>query len=146
VKWRGYDETFNSWVNATDIKIIYCIILRNISVRPFRLLLPANTIPDFSTKLSTPLELEHDSWNVGLVEIPYPKGYRKRFWPNTVRLCTEEIIFPVKHYESVFDLLTNIPQFFEQSANKNFIRIFGEYVNKYQTHNKKLFNWKLHNG
>jgi hypothetical protein len=23
VKWRGYDETFNSWVKATDIKKIY---------------------------------------------------------------------------------------------------------------------------
>jgi hypothetical protein len=22
VKWRGYDETFNSWVNASDIKKI----------------------------------------------------------------------------------------------------------------------------
>ena len=22
VKWRGYDETFNSWTNATDIKNI----------------------------------------------------------------------------------------------------------------------------
>ena len=22
VKWRGYDETFNSWINSTDIKII----------------------------------------------------------------------------------------------------------------------------
>ena len=22
VKWKGYDETFNSWVNVTDIKKI----------------------------------------------------------------------------------------------------------------------------
>jgi len=37
------------------------------------------------------------------------------FWQNTFRLGTEEIIFPVKHYECVFGLLTNIPQFTEAS-------------------------------
>jgi len=30
---------------------------------------PANTIADFRTKLATPLELEHDIWEVGLVEM-----------------------------------------------------------------------------
>ena len=47
---------------------------------------PANTIADFRTKLATPLELEHDKWEVGLVEISYPKGYKKRFLHNTLRL------------------------------------------------------------
>jgi hypothetical protein len=30
---------------------------------------PTNTIADFRTKLATPLELEHDKWEVGLVEM-----------------------------------------------------------------------------
>ena len=62
---------------------------------------PANTIANFRTKLATPLELEHDKWEVGLVEISYPKGYKKRFLHNTLRLDSEEIKFPVKHYESL---------------------------------------------
>jgi len=33
-----------------------------------------NTIVDFRTKLATPLELEHDRWEVGLIEISYHKG------------------------------------------------------------------------
>lgn len=101
---------------------------------------PANTIADFRTKLATPLELEHDKWEVGLVEISYPKGYKKRFLHNTLRIGSEEIIFPVKHYESVFDLLTNIPPFFEPSINENFIRIFSNYINKYKKQSKDLFN------
>ena len=58
---------------------------------------PANTIADFWTKLATPLELEHDEWDVGLVEISYPKGYKKRYLHNTLRLVSEDILFPVKH-------------------------------------------------
>jgi len=84
--------------------------------------------------------LEHDRWEVGLVEVSYPKGYKKRFWHNTLRLGTVEIIFPVKHYGSVFDLLTNVPQFFKPPIYANFNRIFSEYINKYQGHNKELFN------
>jgi len=54
-----------------------------------------NTLADFRTKVATPLELEHDKWEVGLVEVCYPKGYKKRFWHNTLCLGTEEITFPV---------------------------------------------------
>jgi len=50
--------------------------------------------------------------------------YKKRFLHNTLRLDSEEIIFPVKHYEHLFDLI-NIPQLFEPSLNENFIRIFS---------------------
>ena len=57
---------------------------------------PANTIPNSRTKLATPLELEPNTWEVGLVEISYPKGYKKRFLHNTIRLDSEEITFPVK--------------------------------------------------
>jgi len=71
-----------------------------------------NTITDFRTKLATPLELEHDTWEFGTVEISYPKGYKKRVSGNTLRLDSEEITFPVKHYKSVFDFLTNIPRFY----------------------------------
>ena len=59
---------------------------------------PANLITDFRTKLATPIELENDKWEVGLVEIFYPKGYKKRYLHNTLRLRSEDIIFPVKNY------------------------------------------------
>ena len=72
--------------------------------------------------------MEYDEWEVGIVEISYPKGYKNRFWYNTLLLGTEEIIFPVKPYESVFDLLTKIRQFTEPSINDNFNRLFRKYI------------------
>ena len=72
---------------------------------------PANTIADFRTKLATPLELEHYKWEVGLVHISYPKGYKKRYLHNTLRLGSEDIIFPVKHYESVVIFSQIYPNF-----------------------------------
>jgi len=101
---------------------------------------PANTIDDFRTELATPLELEHGKWEVGLIEISYPKGYKKRSLHNTLRLDSEEITFPVKHYESVFDLLTNIPHFYEPCINENFVRVFRHYIIKYQKQSEELFN------
>ena len=100
----------------------------------------ANTLADFRTKLATPLELEHDKWEVGLEEILYPKGYKKRFLYHTLRADSEEITFPVKHYVSMFYLLTNIPRLFEPSIKENFIRIFSEYINKYEEQSKELFS------
>jgi len=44
------------------------------------------------------------------------------------------------NYESVFDLLTNIPQFYEPSINENFFRIFSNYIYKYQWQSEELFN------
>jgi len=61
---------------------------------------PANTIANFTTKLATPLELEPNKWEVGLVEISYPKGYKKCFRHNIIRLDLQ-VIFPVKDYESL---------------------------------------------
>ena len=72
---------------------------------------PANTIAHFRTKLATPLEVEHDKWDAGLVEISYPKWYKKRYLHNTLRLGSEDIIFPVKHYESVLSSHNYIPIF-----------------------------------
>jgi len=69
---------------------------------------PANAIANFTTKLATQFELQHNKWEVGLVEISYPNGYKKRFRHNTTRLHSQEIIFPIKDYESMLDLLTNI--------------------------------------
>jgi len=93
---------------------------------------PANTIADFRTKLATPLELEHGKWEVRLIEISYPKEKKKLSLDNTLHLDSEEITFHVKHYESVFDPLTNIPRFYEPSINENFVRTFSRYINKYQ--------------
>jgi len=59
---------------------------------------------------------------------------------NTLRLDSEEITFPVKQYESVFDLLTNIPPFYEPSINENFVRIFSNYINNYQKQSEELFS------
>ena len=101
---------------------------------------PANTIADFRTKLATPLEFERDRWEVGVIKISYPKGYIKRSLYNTLRLDSEKIIFPVKHYEPVLDLLTNVPQFYDPSINENFVRIFSNYINKYQRQSEELFS------
>jgi len=62
---------------------------------------PANKMADFRTKLATPTELEHDKWEVGLVVISYPKLYKNHYLHNTFRLGSEDVIFRVKHYESV---------------------------------------------
>ena len=40
---------------------------------------PATTIANFTTKVATPLELEPNKWEVRLLEISYPKGYKKTF-------------------------------------------------------------------
>jgi hypothetical protein len=80
----------------------------------------ANTIGNFTTKLATPLELQHDKCEIGLVEISYPNGYKKRIKHNTIYLDSQEIIFPVKDYESMLDLLRNIPYLLEASKKRKF--------------------------
>ena len=35
-------------------------------------------------------------------------------------------------------VLTNIPQFIEPPANENFIRIFSEYMDRYQNHKESV--------
>jgi len=35
---------------------------------------PNNTIANYRTKLATPIELEPNKWEVGLVEISYPES------------------------------------------------------------------------
>ena len=92
---------------------------------------PTNTIANFTTKLAAPLEFTLGTWEVGLVQISYPKGYKKRFLNNTIKLDSAEIIFPVKHYESVFDLLTHIPHFQDTSQKEKFISVFSHYINEY---------------
>jgi hypothetical protein len=73
VKSRGYDESFNSWVNASDFKRI-CVTLPLDSSGYF---FPHNTIANFRTKLATLIELKPDKWEVGLVEISYPRSVQK---------------------------------------------------------------------
>ena len=91
---------------------------------------PSNTIANFKTKLATPIELQPDKWEVGLVEIYYPKGYKKLFLLNKIRLDSTEISFPLKHYESLYDL-TKLTHFWEPSKKKKF-STFSEYINKYE--------------
>ena len=59
---------------------------------------------------------------------------------NKLRLDSDEITFPVKYYESVFYLLTNVPRFYELSIKENFVRVFSNYINKYQKQSEELFN------
>ena len=108
--------------------------MRDIVIRQFRLFFPHNTIANFRTKLPTPIEFEHDKWKVRLVEISYPKGYWKSLLYITLRLDSTEIKFPVKHYEFLYDLITNLPQFFESSKKAKFISIFRECIHKYIPH------------
>jgi hypothetical protein len=47
VKWNEYDETFNSWVNALDIKRYNGSLLRNIAIRQIRILFPKQCDSEF---------------------------------------------------------------------------------------------------
>jgi len=47
---------------------------------------PRNTIDNFHSKSATSIEFEPNKWEVGLVEISYPKGNKKLFLLNTLRL------------------------------------------------------------
>jgi len=47
---------------------------------------PNNTIANFTTKLATPVQLRPDQWEVGLVEISYPRGCKEHLLLNTLRL------------------------------------------------------------
>jgi hypothetical protein len=58
---------------------------------------PNNTIANYTTKLASPLELVPSNWEVELVNITYPNGYKKRFRHNILRLDSQDIYFPVKH-------------------------------------------------
>ena len=40
----------------------------------------------------------------------------------------------------MFGILKNIPQFYGPSKNENFLRIFSNYINKYQKQSEELFN------
>jgi hypothetical protein len=66
-----------------------------------------------------------------LVRLSYPDGYKKRFRHNILRLDWQNVPFPVKHYESMFDLVNNIPELLEPSKKETFMRIFSEYLNIY---------------
>ena len=45
---------------------------------------PSHKISNFKTKLATKTELKPEKWDIGLVEIAYPKEYKKRFLHNTI--------------------------------------------------------------
>jgi len=96
---------------------------------------PSNTVANFKTKLATPIELKRNEWEVGLFEIFYPKGCKKPFLLNTLRLYSEEISLAVKHYESVYDL-TQLPYFWEPYKKDKFNSTFSEYINEYEPYNK----------
>jgi hypothetical protein len=105
---------------------------------------PNNIIANLTTKLATPLELEYNKWEFGLVQI-YPNDYKKLFGHNTIRLDSQDVIFSIKDYQSMLDLMTNIRQLSEPSKKEKFIRIFSEYFNKYaqeqeESPGKQLFN------
>jgi hypothetical protein len=40
---------------------------------------PTNAIANYTTKLAVPLELEANKWEVGVVNISYPNGYKNDF-------------------------------------------------------------------
>jgi hypothetical protein len=71
---------------------------------------PNNTIANYTPKLASPLDLEPNKSEVGLVNIPYPNGYKRHFWHSILRLDSQDIPFPVRHYESMLDIVNNIPE------------------------------------
>jgi len=67
---------------------------------------------------------------------------KKGFRHNTIHLDSQKAIFPVKDYESLFYLVTNIPSLLGPSKKETFMRLFNEYINKYteEEPSKQLFN------
>ena len=93
---------------------------------------PNNTIASFRTKLATPIELEPDKWEVGLVEISYPRVYKKRLLYNRLRFDSNPIKFPVKHSESLNDLIAHLTRNFKSPNRKEqFITSFSELLNNF---------------
>ena len=88
--------------------------------------------------MATPIQLRPDQWEVGLVEISYPRGCKKRLLLNTLRLGSQEISFPIKHYDCLHDFLANLPYFREQYKKDKFISTINEYINKYETYNNLI--------
>ena len=58
-----------------------------------------NTVANFRIKLTTPIKTEPVKWEVGLIEISCPKGYKKPIQQNILRLGSTEIEIPVRHYK-----------------------------------------------
>jgi hypothetical protein len=94
---------------------------------------PLNTIANFRTKLASPIELENSRWEVGLVEISYPKGYKKKqLLHNIIRLDAMEIRFSVKNYKSLYELFVTLKRHFKSADEKeNFVTHFNKYLNKH---------------
>ena len=88
--------------------------------------------------------METNKWEVGLVEISYPNGCKKRFRQNSIRLDSQDVIFPVKDYESMLVLLTNVPHFLEPCKKERFMRIFSEYQINIQKKKNQISNCLIH--
>jgi hypothetical protein len=102
---------------------------------------PLNTIANFRTKLATPIQLEPNKWEVGLVEISYPRGYKKQPLHNIVRLDTMDIKFPVKNYENLYELFVTLKRHFKSPEDKEkFVIKFNGYLNKHMPQNAYTTN------
>jgi hypothetical protein len=67
-----------------------------------------NTVANFRTKLAALTENNPDKWEVGLVEISYPRGYKKQPLHNVLHMASREIKFPVWHYTSLYDIFVSL--------------------------------------
>jgi hypothetical protein len=93
---------------------------------------PRNTVPNFRKKLAAPIELEPNKWEVGLVEISYPKGYKKQPLHNILRINSMEIKFLVRYYTSLHDIFVTLMKHFKTADEKQeFVYKFHAYLNKY---------------
>jgi hypothetical protein len=95
---------------------------------------PNNTIANFTTKLTMPIELKHDDWEVGLVEISYPTGCRKRTRQNTLRRGNVKIDLPVNHYSSMLDLALELSKHYKKASKEweEFYTAFDEALKPYK--------------
>jgi len=92
---------------------------------------PRNTIANFRTKLATPIEIEHDKWEVGLIEISYPRGYKKKLQQNILLSGSQEIKFPVQHYRSMVDLIGTLSPFLKTSEKNEFVTIYNTHLDNF---------------
>jgi hypothetical protein len=57
---------------------------------------PWNTKVNIRNKLTTPIEIETDKWDVGLIENTSSNIYKKQIQHIILRLGSKEVTFPVK--------------------------------------------------
>jgi len=126
-----------------SIKEFYVTLPSNSSMNYFR----DNSAAKFTTKLLQPIELDDESWVVGLVEIIFPmsffnvqKGRNSMLYTQKDNAVMEELKLNPGHYQSMDHLLqyVNAVSGFRESITLSYNAITGHVISKVAP-DRKLF-------